>query len=62
MYENQFCQDFKTWRKRNKVNMLMVSKALSTPVSTLNSWINGYNPLPAHMKDALEQFMKECGN
>lgn len=61
MYETQFCQDFKTWRKRNKVPMLQVSKALSTPVSTLNSWINGYNPLPTQMKKALEQFMKEYG-
>ncbi|MBI4807050.1 MAG: ERCC4 domain-containing protein [Desulfovibrio sp.] len=55
MYENQFCHDFKTWRKRNKVPMLQVSKALSTPVSTLNSWINGYIPLPTQMKKALER-------
>ncbi len=58
MYHDEFCDEFQEWRKRNKVTMRKVSKALRTPVSTLNAWLLGYNPIPSHMKEALEAFRK----
>jgi len=62
MYTNDFCSQFQSWRQENSIPLIKVSKAINKPVSTINAWLLGYNPIPERMKDALEQFMKECGN
>jgi len=59
MYDDSFGRQFQEWRKRKGVTMMMVSKELRKPVSTLNAWILGYNQMPEHIKAALEQYQKE---
>lgn len=59
MYSDDFCDDFSGWRKRTRTPLIKISKALNVPVSTLAAWLLGYNPIPSHMKEALEMFRKE---